>query len=86
MLLRTQSSVIGSHHYPDKCFGVKNESRCIEEHRKHVRTRRSDVTPNAPAVLYLPLGGSTSQGFNISDDDRSKQLDHFTIKKYCKTG
>ena len=73
-------------HFPDHCIVVNDASRCISEHRNHIRRndvksnvehrirktgkmsnakhriRRNDVTPNAPAVLYLPLGGSTSQG------------------------
>ena len=54
-----QSNQLKGRHNPDICFGAKNSSRCIGEHRH--RMRRSDVTPNAPAVLYLPLGGSTTQ-------------------------
>ena len=37
-------------------FGTQN----LANHRH--RLRRSEITPNAPAVLYLPLGGSNTQG------------------------
>ena len=59
--LNFQQNELNSVDHPDQCHGdVKSERRCVDKHRR--RVRRDDVTKNAASVLYLPLGGSTSQG------------------------